>query len=414
MKLRINYSYIAALSVSIIAALLIGAVVLLISGYDPLAAYSAMLSGAFSNARHIGDVLEYAMVLCLCGVACDIGSRVGIFNVGGEGQLLLGAIVAAQIGVVLNGLSPWIVIPVAALGAAVTGGIYALIPGWLKVRHRVNEVITTIMLNNIAEFVCEFLAKGPWKNPDNNIVAGTGNLPQTYWFTKLATGSNLTTVFFVATGMTILTWYIMQRTSTGYEMRLTGDNPRFARFTGIKTDKVVLIAMIVSGMMCGLVGMFRVYGAEHIYKASISNDYYFEGLMVAMIAKYQVLPTAVISVLCGMLCRLSGAYLSLGYLNGTFVEGMSASRGFIAFACVIFAAANPAKAYLAALMFGFFDAIGLRLQNYISSDLTSAIPYAITIIMMVYVVVSKERRRRSLAPKHEPAAPEAPAPGAGG
>lgn len=414
MKLRINYSYIAALSVSIIAALLIGAVVLLISGYDPLAAYSAMLSGAFSNARHIGDVLEYAMVLCLCGVACDIGSRVGIFNVGGEGQLLLGAIVAAQIGVVLNGLSPWIVIPVAALGAAVTGGIYALIPGWLKVRHRVNEVITTIMLNNIAEFVCEFLAKGPWKNPDNNIVAGTGNLPQTYWFTKLATGSNLTTVFFVATGMTILTWYIMQRTSTGYEMRLTGDNPRFARFTGIKTDKVVLIAMIVSGMMCGLVGMFRVYGAEHIYKASISNDYYFEGLMVAMIAKYQVLPTAVISVLCGMLCRLSGAYLSLGYLNGTFVEGMSASRGFIAFACVIFAAANPAKAYLAALMFGFFDAIGLRLQNYISSDLTSAIPYAITIIMMVYVVVSKERRRRSLAPKHELAAPEAPAPGAGG
>lgn len=414
MKLRINYSYIAALSVSIIAALLIGAVVLLISGYDPLAAYSAMLSGAFSNARHIGDVLEYAMVLCLCGVACDIGSRVGIFNVGGEGQLLLGAIVAAQIGVVLNGLSPWIVIPVAALGAAVTGGIYALIPGWLKVKHRVNEVITTIMLNNIAEFVCEFLAKGPWKNPDNNIVAGTGNLPQTYWFTKLATGSNLTTVFFVATGMTILTWYIMQRTSTGYEMRLTGDNPRFARFTGIKTDKVVLIAMIVSGMMCGLVGMFRVYGAEHIYKASISNDYYFEGLMVAMIAKYQVLPTAVISVLCGMLCGLSGAYLSLGYLNGTFVEGMSASRGFIAFACVIFAAANPAKAYLAALMFGFFDAIGLRLQNYISSDLTSAIPYAITIIMMVYVVVSKERRRRSLAPKHEPAAPEAPAPGAGG
>ena len=101
--------------------------------------------------------------------------------------------------------------------------------------------------------------------------------------------------------MTILTWYIMQRTSTGYEMRLTGDNPRFARFTGIKTDKVVLIAMIVSGMMCGLVGMFRVYGAEHIYKASISNDYYFEGLMVAMIAKYQVLPTAVISMLFAIL-----------------------------------------------------------------------------------------------------------------
>ncbi len=301
MRLRINWSYILALTVSIAAALVIGAAILLISGYDPLKAYAAMLSGAFSNARHIGDVLEYAMVLCLCGVACDIGSRVGIFNVGGEGQLLLGAIVAAQIGVALNGLSAWIVIPVAGLGAALVGGLYALLPGWLKVKHRVNEVITTIMLNNIAEFVCEYLAKGPWKNPDNNIVAGTGNLPQTYWFTRLATGSNLTTVFFVATGMTILTWYVMQKTATGYEMRLTGDNPRFARFAGLKTDRIVLIAMLVSGMMCGLVGMFRVYGAEHIYKASISNDYYFEGLMVAMIAKYQVLPTAVISVLFAIL-----------------------------------------------------------------------------------------------------------------
>lgn len=244
MRLRINWSYILALTVSIAAALVIGAAILLISGCDPLKAYAAMLSGAFSNARHIGDVLEYAMVLCLCGVACDIGSRVGIFNVGGEGQLLLGAIVAAQIGVALNGLSAWIVIPVAGLGAALVGGLYALLPGWLKVKHRVNEVITTIMLNNIAEFVCEYLAKGPWKNPDNNIVAGTGNLPQTYWFTRLATGSNLTTVFFVATGMTILTWYVMQKTATGYEMRLTGDNPRFARFAGLKTDRIVLIASL--------------------------------------------------------------------------------------------------------------------------------------------------------------------------
>ena len=103
------------------------------------------------------------------------------------------------------------------------------------------------------------------------------------------------------------------------------------------------------------------------------------------------------SILCGVFCGLAGAQLSLGYLNGSFVEGMSASRGFIAFACVIFAAAHPTKAYLAALMFGFFDALGLRLQDYISSDLTGMIPYVITIIMMVYVVVSGQRRRERLA-----------------
>ena len=114
------------------------------------------------------------------------------------------------------------------------------------------------------------------------------------------------------------------------------------------------------------------------------------------------------SILCGIFCALAGAHLSLGQLNGTFAENMSNSRGFIAFACVIFAAANPAKAYLAALMFGFFDAIGLRLQDYISSDLSGMIPYLITVIMMVYVVVRgqrrKQRARQDTAPADAPPA----------
>ena len=301
MKKRIDLSYIAALLISLAAALLIGALILLLSGYDPLRAYSAMLSGAFSNGRHIGDMLEYAMVLCLCGLACDIGSRVGIFNVGGEGQLLLGAIFSAQIGVWLTGLSPLVVIPLAAMGAMLAGGFYAWIPGVLKVKLKVNEVITTIMLNTIAASLCQFLAKGPWKNPNNNIVAGTASLPNRFWLGKLVQGSNLSTAIFAAVIMTVLTWYIMQKTSTGYEMKLTGHNPRFARFAGLKTERIVIVSMVISGMMCGLVGMFRVYGAAHIYTASISNDYYFEGLMVAMIAQYQALPTVIISFLFAVL-----------------------------------------------------------------------------------------------------------------
>ncbi len=301
MKKKINYPYILALVVSIVIALLIGALILLIAGYNPLTAYRALLDGAFSNSRHIGDILEYAMVLCLCGVACDIGSRVGIFNVGGEGQLLLGAIVSAEIGVVLTGSSPLLVIPAAFLGAAVVGGLYALLPGVLKVKLKVNEVITTIMLNNIAVFFCEYLAKGPWKNSNNNIVAGTENLPDAFWLTKLARGSNLSTAIFAATVITLLAWYILQKTSKGYEMKLTGDNPRFARFAGIRTDRLIILTMMISGMICGAVGMFRVYGAEHIFKTSISNDYYFEGLMVAMIAQYQIVPTVVISILFAVL-----------------------------------------------------------------------------------------------------------------
>ena len=101
--------------------------------------------------------------------------------------------------------------------------------------------------------------------------------------------------------LTFLVWYILQKTTKGYEMRLVGDNPRFARFAGLKTDRIVILTMVISGMMCGLVGMFRVYGAEHIYKSTVSNEYYFEGLMVAMIAQYQPLPTVIISLIFAIL-----------------------------------------------------------------------------------------------------------------
>ena len=204
LKRRFNLGYLVALLISLSVALLIGAVILAVSGHNPLVAYSALLGGAFSNARHIGDMLEYAMVLCLCGLACDIGSRVGIFNVGGEGQLLLGAIIAAQIGVWLSGTSAWIAIPLAALGAMIVGGFYAWIPGVLKVKLKVNEVITTIMLNTVAVFLCQFLAKGPWKNANKNIVAGTGNLPNAFWFSKLVPGSNLSTAILFSAIITFL------------------------------------------------------------------------------------------------------------------------------------------------------------------------------------------------------------------
>lgn len=301
MKKKLNTGYLVSLLISILLAFLIGALILAASGFNPLTAYREMFRGAFSNWRHVGDTLEYAMVLCLCGLACVIGAQVGIFNVGGEGQLLLGAIVSAQIGVWMLGLPAWLVILCAVLGACLTGALYAFIPGVLKVKLKVDEVITTIMLNTVALYLCQFLAKGPWKNSNNNIVAGTENLDKAYWFGKLATGSNLSTAIFASAVIAFLVWYIMRKTATGFEMKLTGQNPRFAFFAGLKTDKIVLITMMISGAMCGLVGMFRVYGAEHIFKTSISNEYYFEGLMVAMIAQYNPVTTIFMSLFFAVL-----------------------------------------------------------------------------------------------------------------
>ena len=298
---KINLRYIGSLLLSVILAFIICGFILVIAGYDPISTYGAMWSGAFDSLRHVGDFLEYAMVLCICGLACVLGARVGIFNVGGEGQLLLGAIFACQVGIWLKGSSRWVVIPLAAVAAMLAGGVYAFLPGWLKVKQKVDEVITTIMLNSIAAFLCQYLAKGPWKNANKNMVAATNRLNADYWFGNLIPRSNLTTAIIAAAIIAFAVWYVMQKTATGYEMRITGSNPRFAFFSGLKTDKIVIIGMVVSGMMCGLVGMFRVYGVEHLYRSSISNDYYFEGLTVAMIAQYNPVTVIFLSLFFAVL-----------------------------------------------------------------------------------------------------------------
>ncbi len=320
MKKRIDPGYLISLLLSVVLAFVIGAVILAIAGFSPGKAYLAMLNGAFSSARHIGDLLEYAMVLCLCGLACVLGARVGIFNVGGEGQLLLGAIAACQVGVWLDGLTPWLVLPLAALAAMAVGGLYALIPGVLKVKVKVNEVITTIMLNTVAASFCQYLAKGPWKNANKNMVAATEQLNARYWFGGLIGGSNLSTAILAAAVLALVIWYVMQKTSRGYEMKLTGQNERFARFIGIRTDRLVLVCMLLSGALCGLVGMFRVYGAEHLFRDSISRDYYFEGLMVAMIARYQPLAVVFLSLFFAALkIGAQGMELAAGVPNQIYL-----------------------------------------------------------------------------------------------
>lgn len=297
----VNVRYLASLVISVLLAFVIGGVILRLTGFDPFEAYGAMISGAFDSARHVGDFLEYAMVLCICGLACVLGARVGIFNVGGEGQLLLGAIFACQVGIWMDGMPPWLVIPAAALAAMIVGGLYAMIPGVLKVKVKVNEVITTIMLNTIAAYLCQYLAKGPWKNANKNMVAATEQLNAQYWFSGVIKRSSLTTAIFAAAVIAFIVWYVMEKTSTGYEMKITGQNPRFARFSGLKTDSIIIICMLISGAMCGLVGMFRVYGVEHLYRDSVSRDYYFEALMVAMIAQYRPVTVVFLSLFFAVL-----------------------------------------------------------------------------------------------------------------
>ena len=356
MKRKIEWGYFVSLFASVVLALLVGALIMLVTGHDPVNAYGEMVKGAtgcdswqefFSELftkRQFGNTMEYAMVLFLTGLACALGARVGIFNVGGEGQLYLGAIVSGYIGVVLAGMSPWIVIPVAAIAAMIAGGLYAWVPGVLKVKLKVNEVITTIMMNSIAIYFCAYLSNGPWKTSQPNRVSGTDPLVKELLFEKLIRGSNLTTAIYASAVIALLIWYVMSKTTTGYEMKLTGHNPRFARFAGLKTDKLVISAMVVSGMICGLVGMFEVYGLKGNYQDGISNEYYFDGLLVAMIMRYE--PVGIILMSFGF------AFLKVGAAGMELNAGVPGELYRIIQAVIIFfmAAQSGVSALLKAKM----------------------------------------------------------------
>ena len=289
---KLNASYLVSLLISVLLALLVGAGIMLASGHNPIEGYAAMLSGALSSKRAVGDTLAKTATLCLTGLATAIAAQAGIFNVGGEGQLYFGAMASALLGAALTGVSPVIAVPLCLLAAMLAGGIWAFIPGWLKVKMKVNEVITTIMMNSIAIYFCAFLSNGPLKTNERGIASGTQKISADFAFSRVINLSNLTTSIFLSIAIALIVWYLMKRTTTGYEMKLTGENPRFARYAGIKSARLMLLGMVISGAICGLVGMFEVFGLHKRFIDSVSNEFYYDGMLVAMIMRYE--PTGII------------------------------------------------------------------------------------------------------------------------
>ena len=293
--------YLISLAVSVLLALLVGAVIMLITGHDPLEGYGALLAGAFGDERAIGNTLYKSAQLCITGLATAVASASGIFNVGGEGQMYLGALASAWLGALLKGWSPWIAVPACFLIAILAGAAYAWIPAILKIKLKINEVITTILMNSIAIFFCTYMANGPLKTAERGVSQGTDAIDKAFRFSRLVRSSNLTeTVFWIAL-ISLFVWYLMSRTTTGYEMKLTGQNSRFAKFAGLKAGTLGILGMLISGAMCGALGMFETFGIQTRFKPDFSSQFYFDGMLVAMIMKYKPLGTILMSFFFGAL-----------------------------------------------------------------------------------------------------------------
>lgn len=279
---------------SVILALLIGAIIIWLSGSNPIEAYLALLEGAVGSPEAIQRTLEKATPLIFGGLAVAFAFKAGLFNIGGQGQLLMGAIVAAYIGFSFDGLPFIIHMPLALLGGSLAGAAYAAIAGFLKAYTGAHEVITTIMLNFVAINITDYLSNGPWKEP--GIIARTPPVLET---AAIPTWGFLPAGFLIACLMAFLTWYLLYRTTWGYAIRTTGLNSNAALYAGIQVSHIIVLTMAIAGFVAGMGGAVETLGVVGRYQPGFNIGLGFDGITIALLAKTNPLGTIPAALLIG-------------------------------------------------------------------------------------------------------------------
>jgi len=281
--------------VAVLLAGLIGAVLLVISGANPLQAYGALFKGAFGSPVAIQRTLEKATPLIFSGLAVAFAFKAGLFNIGAQGQLLIGAIVAAFVGFSIHGLPAIIHAPLALLIGGLAGALYGAIPGALKTYTGAHEVIVTIMLNYIAINITDYLADGPWKDPSpTNIVART---PKILPSAELPILGNIPLGFIFALVAAVVVWWVLYRTTLGYEIRTVGLNSSAAQYAGIRVARTIILTMALSGFLAGLGGAVETQGIVFRYQPGFNAGLGFDGITTALLGKtspFGVIPAALL------------------------------------------------------------------------------------------------------------------------
>ena len=280
---------------SVLLALIIGGIILVVSGASPLQAYGALLRGAFGDSRALGRTLEKATPLVFSGLAVAFAFKAGLFNIGAQGQLLFGAVTAAAIGFMIKGLPPLIHAPLALLGGALAGALYGTIPGMLKTYTGAHEVITTILLNYVAINLTDYLANGPLKDPSpGNIVART---PAIAASARIPAIGNIPLGFFLALLMAVLAWWVLWHTTIGYEIRTVGLNPAAAKYAGMRVSLTVILTMALSGLLAGMGGAVETQGVVGRFQPGFNAGLGFDGITIALLGKTHplgVIPAAIL------------------------------------------------------------------------------------------------------------------------
>lgn len=291
-KLKSNFSAFIVPLLSILLAFIIGAVIMVCLGANPATAVKSLLFGAFGNKANIGTTLTKATPLIFTGLCACFAYKCGVFNLGGEGQFIIGSIVACTI-CLCTPLSGAAAILVSLVAGAIAGGFWGFIPGMLKITRGQNEMIISIMLNYIATLFMGVIYTN-WLRDGS--VPQTKSVPKSSMIPKVVGGMRFTWAFVIAIILGIAIYYFLYHTSSGFKLRAVGINMTASRFNGFPVNRYILTSFIVSGAIAGLGGSAELLGTQYRLINGFASGYGFDGVAMALIGQLHPLATVVVAI----------------------------------------------------------------------------------------------------------------------
>ena len=271
-------------AVSVVLGLLVGAIIMLLSGYNPVEGYAALWNGIFGDIYAIGETIRQITPYILAGLAVAFAFRTGLFNIGVEGQLIVGWFAAAWVGVTFTDLPAIVHLPLALIAAAVAGAFWGLIPGLLKAKLHVHEVIVTIMMNYIALYVTNALIRSISDGGDNTgRIAESASLASPF-LQNLTDFSRLHYGILIALVMVFVMWFILEKTKTGFELKAVGFNQHASEYAGMNVSRNIVMSMVIAGTFAGLAGAMEALGTFQY--ANVKGGFTgigFDGIAVALL-----------------------------------------------------------------------------------------------------------------------------------
>ena len=323
-------------AIAIVIALIFFAIITVaLTGDNPFSVYVTMITGAFGSARKTWVTLQGVAILLLISLALTPAFRMRFWNCGGEGQVLIGGLAAAACMVVLgNKLNNAVVIILMIITSLIAGAIWGVIPGICKALWNTNETLSTLMMNYIATQIVAYYTI-VWENPKGSGKIGIINQNSNIgWLPEI--GNKYLLSIIVGLLITVFLYIYIYYSKQGYEVCVVGESEKTARYVGIKVEKVIIRTMLLSGAMCGLVGLLLVGGINHTITTTIAGGQGFTAIMVSWLAKFNPLTMIFTSFLIIFLSRGAGEIATVFELNQSYSDILTGIILFFIIGCEFF------------------------------------------------------------------------------